>query len=77
MDYKTVFEILGTRYRKLRLERKMILEDVLEHGFSVRHYQQVESGRPHTMKTFFRVCKMFRIDPEVMIKGVFNARGPR
>jgi transcriptional regulator with XRE-family HTH domain len=71
VEYQIVFEILGTRYRKLRLQRNMILEDVLEYGFSVRHYQQLESGRPHTMKTFFRICEMFKTDPEVMIKGIF------
>ena len=74
MEYEVAFEKLGARYRKVRLERKMVQEDVLAHGFSVRHYQQLESGRPHSLKTFFRVTKMFNIDPEKLIKGVFNAR---
>ncbi len=74
MEYKIAFEELGARYRKVRLKRKMVQEDVLAHGFSVRHYQQLESGRPHSLKTFFRVAKMFSINPENLIKGVFNAR---
>jgi transcriptional regulator with XRE-family HTH domain len=74
VEYEVAFEKLGARYRKVRLERKMVQEDVLAHGFSVRHYQQLESGRPHSLKTFFRVTKMFNIDPEKLIKGVFNAR---
>jgi len=77
VEYKIEFGKLGVRYRKLRLERKMVQEDVLAHGFSVRHYQQLESGRPHSLKTFFRVSKMFKINPEVLIKGVFNVRGSR
>ena len=74
LEFNTAFEKLGTRYRKARLERKMIQEDVISHGFSVRHYQQLESGRPLSLTTFFRVAKMFNIEPEVLIKGVFNAR---
>ena len=77
MVYEIAFAKLGARYRKLRLERKMVQEDVLGHGFSVRHYQQLESGRPHSLKTFFRVAKMFNIDPEKLIKGIFNVKRPR
>ena len=77
MEYEIAFGKLGVRYRKVRLERKMVQEDVLAHGFSVRHYQQLESGRAHSLKTFFRVAKMFNIDPEKLIKGVFNARRPK
>lgn len=46
MEYETAFQKLGERYRELRTERKMVQEDVLEYNFSVRHYQQLESGRP-------------------------------
>lgn len=77
VEYKIAFGKLGARYRKLRLERKMVQEDVLAHGFAVRHYQQLESGRPHSLKTFFRVSKMFKIDPRDLIKGIFNVRGSR
>ena len=77
MEYKTEFGKLGARYRKVRLQRKMVQEDVLAHGFSVRHYQQLEAGRPHSLKTFFRVSKMFDMNPEILIKGIFNARRPR
>jgi len=76
LQYKIAFEKLGARYKKTRLGQKMVQEDVLGHGFSVRHYQQLESGRPHSMKTFLRVSKMFKIDPDKMIKGIFNVRRP-
>ncbi len=77
MEYKSEFTKLGARYRQLRLERKMVQEDVLGHGFSVRHYQQLESGRPHSLKTFFRISKMFDMIPEKLIKGIFDVRRPR
>jgi transcriptional regulator with XRE-family HTH domain len=75
VEYKIEFGKLGERYRKVRLAKKMVQEDVINHGFSVRHYQQLEAGRPHSLKTFFRVSKMFNMNPEVLIKGIFNARG--
>jgi transcriptional regulator with XRE-family HTH domain len=74
VEYKIAFQKLGERYRKVRFQRKMVQEDVLGHGFSVRHYQQLESGRAHSLRTFFRVAKMFAIDPEKLIKGVFIVR---
>ena len=77
MEYKIAFKKLGARYRKLRLERKMVQTDVLGYGFAIRHYQRLESGRPHSLKTFFRVSEMLRINPKVLIKGVFNVRGSR
>ena len=74
VEYLNEFGRLGVRYRKMRLEREMVQEDVLAHGFSVRHYQQLEAGRPHSLKTFFRLSKMFAIHPEELIKGIFDGR---
>lgn len=67
-QYEKQFKILGARYRKLRQERKMVQEDVIEFGFSVRHYQQLEAGRPHSLSTLFRIAEMFKIEPEKLIK---------
>lgn len=65
MEYDKVFLKLGERYRQLRLERGMIQEDVLEHNFSVRHYQQLEAGRPHSLHTFFRLCGCSKSTPRI------------
>ncbi|HTC20755.1 MAG TPA: helix-turn-helix transcriptional regulator [bacterium] len=72
MEYNNAFLVLGERYRQLRTDRGMIQEDVLEHNFSVRHYQQLEAGRPHSLQTFFRLCKMFKVTPEDLIKGALD-----
>lgn len=77
VEYQIEFEKLGERYRKLRLRRKMVQEDVIGHGFSVRHYQQLESGRPHSLKTFFRLAEMFEENPEKLIKGILHVRRPQ
>jgi transcriptional regulator with XRE-family HTH domain len=74
VQYETAFRELGERYRELRAKRKMVQEDVLEFDFSVRHYQQLESGRPHSLQTFFRLCQMFKVPPEDLIQGLIDGR---
>ena len=72
--YSKEFRALGIRYRELRLNRKMVQEDVIEHGFSVRHYQQLEAGRSHSLSTLFRVAEMFKADPSKLIKGLIKTK---
>jgi len=72
--YDRLFKELGSRYRKARLTKGMVQEDVLEHGFSVRHYQQLEAGRPHSLSTLFRVAEMFNLDPAEVLKGLMGKR---
>lgn len=77
MEYSQAFKKLATRYKELRLHRGMVQEDVLEYDFSVRHYQQLEAGRPHSLTTFFRLSAMFEIQPETLIQGLLNGRNGR
>jgi transcriptional regulator with XRE-family HTH domain len=72
--YGQVFIKLGQKYRALRLKRDMVQEDVIEYGFSVRHYQQLEAGRPHSLATLFRLAEMFQVKPELLIQGLFKVK---
>ncbi len=74
MEFEHAFKKLAARYKVLRLHRGMIQEDVLEHNFSVRHYQQLEAGRPHSLTTLFRLSVMFDTHPEILVKGLLNGR---
>jgi hypothetical protein len=40
------------------------------YGFSVRHYQMIEAGRPITVFTLLRVCEAFGISPEQLVAGL-------
>lgn len=71
-NYKKVFSELGQRYRAIRLKKGKVQEDVTEHGFSVRHYQALEAGRPHSLTTLFRVAEMYKVDPCQLIKGLIG-----
>ena len=41
---------------------------MLSYGFSVRHRQMIESGRPITLFTLLRICEAFEIGPEQLVE---------
>ena len=66
-QYAGYFRALGHRIRSYRTERKLTQEDMISYGFSVRHWQMIEAGRPTTMFTLLRVCEAFGIPPEQLV----------
>jgi len=39
-------------------------------GFSTRHWQQIEAGRPITVITLLRICEVFEITMEKLVRGL-------
>lgn len=64
------FRALGARVRELRKKRKYSQEDLLSYGFSTRHWQQVEAGRPITVTTLLRICEVFEIPMAKLVQGL-------
>jgi hypothetical protein len=50
------FHALGKQVRDLRRKRHYSQEDMISFGFSARHWQQIEAGRPITVTTLLRIC---------------------
>ena len=69
-DYARFFRALGNRIRSYRTDHKLSQEDMISFGFSVRHWQMIESGRPITVFTLLRVCEAFEVQPEQLIAGL-------
>lgn len=69
-DYARYFRALGHRIRSRRTERKLTQEDMISYGFSLRHWQMIEAGRPITVFTLLRVCSAFEISPEQLVAGL-------
>jgi len=65
---------LGHRIRSYRTERKLSQEDMISYGFSVRHWQMIEAGRPSTLFTLLRICEAFDVQPEQLVAGLFRKR---
>lgn len=64
------FRALGTRVRELRKKHGYSQEDMLSFGFSTRHWQQVEAGRPITMSTALRICEVFETPMAKLVQGL-------
>lgn len=64
------FRALGTRVRELRKKRGYSQEDMLSFGFSTRHWQQVEAGRPITVTTLLRICEVFELPMSKLVQGL-------
>lgn len=69
-NYARFFRALGSRIRSYRTECGLSQEDMIFHGFSVRHWQNIESGRPITMFTLLRICEAFDVSFEELFAGL-------
>lgn len=56
--------------RELRKKRGYSQEDMLSFGFSTRHWQQVEAGRPITVTTLLRICEVFEVPMSKLVQGL-------
>jgi transcriptional regulator with XRE-family HTH domain len=64
------FRALGQRVRDLRKKAGYSQEDMIGHGFSARHWQQIEAGRPITVSTLLRICETFHVSMERLVRGL-------
>jgi transcriptional regulator with XRE-family HTH domain len=69
-QYVWYFRALGRRIRSYRTERKLSQEDMISYGFSARHWQMIEAGRPITLFTLLRFCEAFETSPEKLVAGL-------
>ena len=68
------FVALGQRIRKLRQRAGYSQEDMISHGFSARHWQQIEKGRPITLTTLLRICHVFGVPMARLVRGLDSER---
>jgi transcriptional regulator with XRE-family HTH domain len=69
-DEQKFFKALGQRVRELRKDRGYSQEDMISFGFSARHWQQIEAGRPITVRTLLRICHVFKTRMEQIVRGL-------
>jgi transcriptional regulator with XRE-family HTH domain len=70
VDEKQFFAAFGERVKRLRKSKGFTQEDMIGFGFSARHWQQVEAGRPITVVTLLRICDTFSIRAAQLIEGL-------
>ena len=70
VNQQRFFLRLGERIRELRRKHRHSQEDMISYGFSARHWQQIEAGRPITVSTLLRICAVFETSAERLIHGL-------
>src|SRR6202040_2032053 len=74
-DESQFFKGVGARIKRLREEAEESQEDMLSHGYSVRYWQKVEAGKPITLRTLLRICRIFSTPMCDVVRGL--DRNPR
>jgi len=74
IDHAQFFERLGKRVREIRRKRGHSQEDMISFGFSARHWQQIEAGRPITLTTLLRICDALDVRLSTVLRGLDQRR---
>ena len=69
-DQEQFFKRLGQRVKALRRKRGYSQEDMISFGFSARHWQQIEAGRPITVTTLLRICEALEVNLVRLVGGL-------
>jgi transcriptional regulator with XRE-family HTH domain len=64
------FKALGQRIKELRRRKGYSQEDMISFGFSARHWQQIEAGRPITVTTLLRICETLEVSLVRLLRGL-------
>jgi DNA-binding XRE family transcriptional regulator len=68
--YARFFRALSGRIRSYRTERELSQENMIFYGFSARHWQMIEAGRPMNVFTLLRICEAFDLSAEELFAGL-------
>ena len=71
------FAALGPRIQKLRKRAGYSQEDMISFGFGVRYWQRVEAGKPITLRTLLRICRILSTPMESVVRGLGPETGKR
>lgn len=59
----------GQLFREIRQKKGWTLEDTEDHGWhDWKYLQKIESGQNITILTFFKLCDLYGINSEILIK---------
>jgi transcriptional regulator with XRE-family HTH domain len=64
------FIALGRRIQALRKRRGYSQEDMISLGYTVRYWQRIEAGKPITLRTLLRICRILGTSVESVVRGL-------
>ncbi|WP_432432307.1 helix-turn-helix domain-containing protein [Granulicella aggregans] len=69
--YELFLKELGARLRQMRKERGWTYRSmVVDHSFHISHWQGFENGKGISLRSLFRVCEVFQISLEELVRGL-------
>lgn len=67
---KKFFAALGPRIQAARKRAGYSQEDMISFGYGVRYWQRIEAGKPITLRTLLRICRILGTTMEAMVRGL-------
>jgi len=67
---KEFFAALGPRIQRLRMRAGYSQEDMISFGYGVRFWQRIEAGKPITLRTLLRICRILGISMGAAVRGL-------
>jgi transcriptional regulator with XRE-family HTH domain len=67
---KKFFAALGLRIQAARKRAGYSQEDMISFGYGVRHWQRIEAGKPITLRTLLRICRILGMTMEAVVRGL-------
>ncbi len=68
---KELFKVLGLAISQKRKKNKITLEQLgFDIGIDKSGMHHIENGKPITLTTFFKICAVLDVKPEVLIKDL-------
>ena len=64
------FAGLGQRIQTLRKRCGYSQEDMISFGYTVRYWQRIEAGKPITLRTLLRICRILGTTVEAVVRGL-------
>ena len=64
------FAALGQRIQALRKRCGYSQEDMISFGYTVRYWQRIEAGKPITLRTLLRICRILGSTMEAVVRGL-------
>ena len=74
---KQFFAALGPRIQRLRKRAGYSQEDMISFGYGVRFWQRIEAGKPITLRTLLRICRILGTSMEAVVRGLGPEAGKR
>jgi transcriptional regulator with XRE-family HTH domain len=66
-EFNRFCRAFGVRVRRVRVGKGLTQEDMMDRGFSLRHYQRIEAGRSVNLRTLWKLGRALDLPPSQLL----------